>query len=196
MLAPPPVEFVVRNGLHLAYQSAGSGPPSIVYVGGSMAMSVQWEEPATAKGLRRMASFARLVTFDQQGMGYSDRMDLSAPPMLEDLVDDLHAVIEAAGVTDPVLFGTHNGGAVAVVYASRYPVRQLIVCNTWARLERADDYPIGLSDHTLDRMEERYRTEWGHGRISDEYASRRGDVPPRPVRARRRPATTSWSICS
>ena len=177
-LAPPPVEFVVRNGQHLAYQSAGSGPLSIVYVGGSMAMSVQWEEPATAKGLRRMASFARLVTFDQQGMGYSDRMDLSAPPMLDDLVDDLHAVIGAAGISDPVLFGTHNGGAVAAVYASRHPVRQLIVCNTWARLERADDYPIGLSSHTLDRMEERYRTEWGRGAISDDYASRRGDEPP------------------
>jgi class 3 adenylate cyclase len=125
-----------------------------------------------------MASFARLVTFDQQGMGYSDRMDLSAPPMLDDLVDDLHAVIGAAGVSDPVLFGTHNGGAVAAVYASAHPVRQLIVCNTWARLERAADYPIGLSSHTLDRMEERYRTEWGRGAISDDYASRRGDEPP------------------
>ena len=125
MLAPPPIEFVVRDGLHLAYQSAGCGPPSIVFVGGSMAMSVQWEEPATAKGLRRLASFARLVTYDQQGMGYSDRMDLSSPPTLDDLCRDLEAVIEAAGVTDPVLFGTHNGGAVAAVYAARHPVRQL-----------------------------------------------------------------------
>ena len=178
MLAPPRVEFVVRNGLHLAYQSAGSDPPTIVFVGGSMAMSVQWDQPATAKGLRRMASFARLVTYDQQGMGYSDRMDLSAPPVLEDLVADLEAIVDAAGVSDPILFGTHNGGAVAAVYATRHPVRQLILCNTWARLERADDFPIGLSDHVLDRMEDRYRTEWGAGRISDDYASRRGDEPP------------------
>jgi len=178
MLAPPRVEFVVRNGLHLAYQSAGSDPPTIVFVGGSMAMSVQWDQPATAKGLRRMASFARLVTYDQQGMGYSDRMDLSAPPVLEDLVADLEAIVEAAGVSDPILFGTHNGGAVAALYATRHPVRQLILCNTWARLERADDFPIGLSDRVLDRMEDRYRTEWGAGRISDDYASRRGDEPP------------------
>ena len=109
-----------------------------------MAMSVQWEEPATAKGLRRMASFARLVTYDQQGMGYSDRMDLSAPPGLEDLVADLEAVVEAAGVSDPVLFGTHNGGAVAAVYATRHPVRQLILCNTWARLERGRRFPHRL----------------------------------------------------
>jgi class 3 adenylate cyclase/pimeloyl-ACP methyl ester carboxylesterase len=178
MLTPPRIEFVVRNGLHIAYQSVGNGPPDIVYVAGSIAMSVQWELPASAKSLRRLASLARLVTFDQQGMGYSDRMDLSDPPTLEDLVADLEAVIEAAGVTDPILFGSHNGGAVAALYAVRHPVRQLILCNSWARLEQADDFPIGFSQRVLDRMAERYKKEWGAGRISDEYASRRGDEPP------------------
>ena len=178
MLEPPPIEFVVRDGLHVAHQSAGGAPPSIVYVGGSMAMSVQWEQPATAKGLRRLASFSRLVTYDQQGMGYSDRMDLSSPPTLYDLVSDLEAVIGATGVSDPILFGTHNGGAVAAVYAARHPVRQLILCNTWARLEEADDFTIGFGDRVLDRMEERYETEWGAGRISEMYASRRGDAAP------------------
>ena len=178
MLTPPRIEFVVRDGLHIAYQSVGIGPPDIVYVAGSIAMSVQWELPASAKSLRRLASLARLVTFDQQGMGYSDRMDLSDPPTLEDLVADLEAVIQAAGVTDPILFGTHNGGAVAALYAVRHPVRQLILCNSWARLEQADDFPIGFSQRVLDRMAERYKKEWGAGRISDEYASRRGDEPP------------------
>src|SRR5271154_5139475 len=100
MLAPPEVQFVVRDGLHIAYQTAGRGPLEMVFVGGSMAMSVQWEEPTTAKSLRRLASFARLVTYDQQGMGYSDRMDLSVPPTMEDLVADLEAVVAASGVTD------------------------------------------------------------------------------------------------
>jgi class 3 adenylate cyclase len=125
-----------------------------------------------------MSSFARLVTYDQQGMGHSDRMDLSAPPTLSDLVSDLEAVIESTGISDPVLFGTHNGGAVAVVYATRHPVRQLILCNTWARLEVADDFPIGFNAPVLDRMEERYEKEWGAGRISNMYASRRGDAAP------------------
>jgi class 3 adenylate cyclase/pimeloyl-ACP methyl ester carboxylesterase len=178
MLAPPPVEFVVRRGVHIAYQSAGSGPPDIVFVGGAMAMSVQWEQAATAKSLRRLASFARLITYDQQGMGFSDRMDLSAPPTMEDLVADLEAVVAAAGLSDPILFGTHNGGAVAALYAARHPVRQLVLCNTWARLEVADDFPIGLSEPRLDRLGQRYKEEWGGGRISDGYASRRGDATP------------------
>ncbi len=179
MLAPPPVEFAVRHGLHIAYQSAGRAPPEIVFVGGSVAMSVQWEQSATAKNLRRLASFARLITYDQRGMGFSDRMDVSAPPMIEDLVADLEAVVTAAGLSEPVLLGTHNGGAVAALYATRHPVRQLVLCNTWARLEVADDFPIGFSTRRLDRMAERYEAEWGAGQISGEYASRRGDEPPR-----------------
>ncbi len=173
MLAPPPIEFAEHDGLHIAFQRAGDGPFDLVFVAGAMAVSLRWEEAAAAKSLRRMASFAQLISYDQRGMGYSDRMDVSAPPVLEDLVADLEAVIDAAGVKDPVLFGTHNGGAIAALYAARHPVRQLVLCNTWARLERADDFPIGVPTHVLDAMAERYRTEWGAGEISNFYASDR-----------------------
>jgi class 3 adenylate cyclase/alpha-beta hydrolase superfamily lysophospholipase len=176
VIAPPPIQFAVRDGKHLAFQSAGGGP-DLVFVAGALAISLSWEQTAPARGLRRLASFSRLVTYDQQGMGYSDRMDLSSPPTLEDLVLDLEAVIEAAGVNDPILFGTHNGGAVAALYATRHPVRQLILCNTWAKLERSDDFPIGLPTWVLDLMAERYEKEWGDGQISDQYASRRGAEP-------------------
>lgn len=171
MLAAPPIEFARREGLHLAYQQAGEGPFDLVFVAGAVAISLRWEEPWPGRNLRRMASFARLITYDQQGMGYSDRMDLSSPPTIEDLVADLEAVMEAAGVRDPVLFGTHNGGAVAALYASRNAVRQLVLCNAWARLERDEEFPIGLPSHVLDVMAERYRSEWGGGEISNFYAS-------------------------
>ena len=52
MLDAPRIEFAVRDGTHLAYQVAGSGPPEIVFVGGSMATTLAWEDPATAKGFR------------------------------------------------------------------------------------------------------------------------------------------------
>jgi class 3 adenylate cyclase len=174
VLTPPPLEFVRRDGLHLAYQRAGEGPFDLIFVAGALAISLRWEEPGPGRALRRMASFGRLVTYDQRGMGYSDRMDLSSPPTIEDLVADLEAVVEAAGVRDdPVLFGTHNGGAVAALYASRHRVRQLVLCNAWARLERCDDFPIGLPSQILDVMAERYRSEWGGGEISNFYASER-----------------------
>ena len=178
MLAPPRIQFAVRNETHLAYQVGGQGPPDIVFVGGSMATTLGWDDPATAKGFRRLASFSRLVTYDQWGTGRSDRFNPSDAPNLTDLVRDLAAVIEAAGVTNPVLFGTHNGGAVAALYAAAHPVRQLILCNTWARLQVADDFPIGFSDRVLDRLEERYRTEWGQGSIYNQFAPRYDDAPP------------------
>jgi class 3 adenylate cyclase/pimeloyl-ACP methyl ester carboxylesterase len=179
MLAAPIIEFAQRDGTHLAYQSAGDGPLEIVYVAGSFATTLAWEEPAYSKGFRRLASFSRLVTYDQRGMGYSDPLNQSAVPTLDDLVADLAAVIEAAGVKAPVLFGTHNGGAVAAAYAASHPVPRLILCNTWARLSVADDYRIGYRDQILDELEERYRSEWGQGRIVDWFATPRVDMSPR-----------------
>ena len=124
-----------------------AGPPEIVFVGGSMATTLAWEDPATAKGFRRLASFARARRPTTSGVpGASDRFNRLDAPTLADLVRDLAAVIDAAGVTDPVLFGTHNGGAVAALYAALYPVRQLVLCNTWARLRTGRRLPDRFSD--------------------------------------------------
>ncbi len=169
MLAPPPTEWAVRDGIHLAYQVAGSGP-DLVFVAGSVSMSLAWDDARSSRALRRMASYSRLVTFDQRGMGFSDVFDSSSVPTVEDLMLDLEAVIAAAGVTDPVLFGMHNGAAVAAAYAATHPVRRLILCNGWARIGRADDYPIGLPDPILDRLGQQYEQEWGRGTITSSFA--------------------------
>jgi class 3 adenylate cyclase len=175
MLDPPAVEFARSGDAHLAYQTAGTGPPDIVYVSGSFAPTLQWDEPAPSRGFRRLASFSRLVTYDQRGMGYSDPIDPSAVPNVEDLVADLEAVVASAGVTDPILLGTHNGAAVAAVYTTRHPVQRLILCNAWARISVAPDYPIGFSDADLDLLEERYREDWGQGRITNYYSRPRSE---------------------
>jgi class 3 adenylate cyclase len=176
VLEPPPIRFARNGTANLAYQISGEGPPDLVFVGGSFATTVQWQEHAYARGFRRLASFSRLVTYDQRGMGYSDPIDPSAVPDVPDLVADLEAVMAAAGVHDPVLFGTHNGGAVAAAYAARHSVARLILCNTWARLKVADDYPIGFTDEVLAHLEERYREHWGEGRISNYWAHARPEL--------------------
>ncbi len=181
MLAPPRPEFARRDGLHLAYQVAGAGPPDLVFVGGSFATTMAWEEHAASRGFRRLASFSRFVTYDQRGMGYSDPLDLAHVPTLDDLVADLEVVLDAAGVQDPVLFGMHNGGAVAALYASRHGVQRLVLCNTWARLEHADDYPIGFPSEVLDELESRYRESWGEGRISSYWSRPRPEIENRRV---------------
>jgi class 3 adenylate cyclase len=176
MLHAPPVEFARSGDAHLAYQVAGSGPPDIVYVGGSFASTLQWDESAPSRAFRRLASFSRLITYDQRGMGYSDPVDPSAVPNVDDLATDLEAVVAAAGVTEPILLGTHNGAAVAAVYATRHPVLRLILCNGWARIPVAPDYPIGFANTVLDQFEERYREDWGQGRISNYFSTPRPEV--------------------
>ncbi len=179
MLEPPRIDFARSGDAHLAFQEAGTGPTDLVYIAGSFATTVQWQEHAYARGFRRLASFSRLVTYDQRGMGYSDPIDAAAVPTIADLVTDLQAVIGAAGVSDPVLFGTHNGGAVAAAYAARHPVQRLILCNTWARLKVAGDYPIGFNDEVLAHLESRYRKNWGEGRISNYWAHARPEIETR-----------------
>jgi pimeloyl-ACP methyl ester carboxylesterase len=75
VLAAPAIEFAENSGRHLAYQVAGTGPPDLVFVGGSFATTLAWDEHAPARGFRRLASFSRLITYDQIGMGYSDPIE-------------------------------------------------------------------------------------------------------------------------
>lgn len=172
MLEPPEIAITSQGETHLAYQVAGSGPPDVVFVAGAVAMTVAWEDTLSSRCLRRMSSFGRLVTYDQRGLGLSDRVAPDGTLTMDDLVADLEAVIDASGVEDPVLFGMHNGGAVAALYATRHPVRQLVLCNTWARLAKGEDFEIGFPERVLDRMQARYETEWGAGRIVADYADR------------------------
>lgn len=172
MFSPPEPAFTRQGGTHLAYQVAGTGPPDVVFVAGAVAMTLAWEDTLSSRSLRRMASFGRLVTYDQRGLGLSDRISPDGTPTMDDLVADLEAVIGVCGVADPVLFGMHNGGAVAALYATRHRVRKLILCNTWARLAEADDFEIGFPEWVLDHTQARYETEWGDGRMLNDYADR------------------------
>ena len=144
-----------------------------------MAMSVQWDQPATAKGLRRMASFARLVTYDQQGMGYSDRMDLSAPPVLEDLVADLEAVDRGGGShrPDPLRHAQRRGGRRPVRHpppgAPAHPVQHV-----GSPRRRPTTSPSASATASSTGWRSATGPNGAAGRISDEYASRRGDEPP------------------
>ena len=181
----------MRGDVHLAYQVAGSGPPDIVFVGGSMATTLAWEEHATAKGFRRLASFSRLVTYDQRGTGYSDRFDPSDAPTLDDLVGDLAAVIDAAGVTDPSSSARTTAARSPPSTPPRHPVRQLVLCNTWARLQVADDFPIGSATRSSTTSKSATGPSGGRGASQLLSSPRPDDRRPPGASSWRRPAATS-----
>src|SRR6476620_8514814 len=105
--------YADSSGVSIAYQVHGEGPLDLIFGPGFVShVELIWDEPTVAAFFRRLASFARLVIFDKRGQGLSDRV--GRPPTLEDSMDDLWAVMEAAGCRRPALFGISEGGPMAV----------------------------------------------------------------------------------
>ena len=82
MSVPPETRYARNGAIHLAYQVLGSGPPDLLMVGPGPNAHVDyaWMEPSLARFMRRLASFSRLVTYDNRGVGLSDPIPGSARP--------------------------------------------------------------------------------------------------------------------
>ena len=72
---------------------------------------------------RRLASFSRLILFDKRGTGLSDRVPVGELPTLEERMDDVRAVMSAAGCERAALFGMYDGATIAALFAATYPER-------------------------------------------------------------------------
>jgi pimeloyl-ACP methyl ester carboxylesterase len=147
--------------VHIAYQELGEGPIDLVFMSTWFShIDVQWEQPALARFLRRLASFSRLILFDKRGTGSSDPVSLPLRPTLEAWMADILAVMAAAGSARSALWGDSSGGMLAALFAATYPDRTaaLVLSHTIARGERAPDYPSGI----LDRISpEDIEATWG-----------------------------------
>ena len=130
------IRYAKSDGVHVAYQVVGDGPPDLVFVPGFVSnIEVQWELPDFSRFIQRLASFSRLVMFDKRGTGLSDRVPTSELPTLEERMDDVRAVMDAAGVTRAFLFGASEGGPLSVLFAATYPsrVEGLVLYGSYAR---------------------------------------------------------------
>jgi class 3 adenylate cyclase len=157
-----PTNYADSNGVKIAYQVHGEGPLDLVFVPGFVShVELYWDEPLIARFFRRLASFSRLVVFDKRGQGLSDR--LGRPPTLEDSMDDLRAVMEAAGCERPAIFGISEGGPMSMLFAATHPERvsSLVLYGTFARMSRSPDFPQGIPLSAFDRWSELVKQEWG-----------------------------------
>ena len=132
-----------RNGdVSIAYQVVGDGPIDLVHAPGSFShLEYAWEEPGYARYLRRLASFSRLILFDKRGTGLSDRsMGIAS---MEERMDDLRAVMDAAGSERAVLFGISESAPLSCLFAATYPERTaaLVLYAAYASEVRKPDYP-------------------------------------------------------
>ena len=110
----PNTRYAKSGNVHVAYQVFGNGDIDLVFFPGFVSnIEVYWEEPHFARWLRRLASFARVITFDKRGTGLSDRLDVL--PTMDERMDDARAVMDAAGSERAAIFGMSEGGSLAAV---------------------------------------------------------------------------------
>ena len=115
-------QYAKTGNLHIAYQVFGQGAIDLVCCPGFVShIEHYWEDPRMAHYLERLASFARVITFDKRGTGLSDR-ELDSPT-LEDRMDDIRAVMDAVDSKKAALYGFSEGGSMAVLFAATYPER-------------------------------------------------------------------------
>src|SRR5215475_15300552 len=121
-MMPPETRYARSGELRIAYQTIGEGEFDLVFVPGFVSnLDLAWEEPVMAHFFSCLANFSRLILFDKRGTGLSDR--IAGIATLEDRMDDVRAVMDAAGSERAALFGMSEGGPMSLLFAATYPQR-------------------------------------------------------------------------
>jgi class 3 adenylate cyclase len=121
-VSKPETRYAKADGFNIAYQVVGDGPRDLIVVPGFVShLELLWGDPDWTRGIERMASFARLILFDKRGTGLSDPTPVL--PTLEERVDDIRAVMDAAGSDQAALFGFSEGAAMSLLFAASEPDR-------------------------------------------------------------------------
>jgi class 3 adenylate cyclase len=163
--------YAKSGDLHIAYIVEGSGPMDLVWVPSWVSqVEYLWSEPSMAACLRRLTRFARVITFDRRGSGLSD--PFFGAPTLEEQMDDVQAVMDAAGAQRAALAGTLEGGPMAALFAATYPERTeaLILYATFARATWASDYDWAFTAEERAAHMAEYVAHWGEGRVASAVA--------------------------
>jgi pimeloyl-ACP methyl ester carboxylesterase/class 3 adenylate cyclase len=128
----PETRYARSGELNIAYQVLGDGSFDVVLVPGFIShLDLQWGVPIIHEFFERLASFSRLILFDKRGTGLSD--PVAGPAPLEERMDDLRAVMDAAGSERAAIVGISEGGPLAILFAASYPERvsSLALCGTF-----------------------------------------------------------------
>ena len=114
--------YAKSGDLHIAYTVQGDGPIDLVWIPPWVSqVEYLWSEPSLERVMARLNTFARVITFDRRGSGLSD--PLLGAPTLEDQMDDVLAVMDAAGSENAAICGTLEGGPMAALFAATFPDR-------------------------------------------------------------------------
>jgi pimeloyl-ACP methyl ester carboxylesterase len=174
----PPTRYAKSGHLNIAYQVVGDGPFDLVYVPGWISnIEMMWTEPHYARLLGRLASFSRLLLFDKRGTGLSDRVSNDQLPTLEQRMDDVRAVMDAAHSDRAALFGHSEGGSMSILFAATYPQRSIALAlyGSFAKRSWSDDYEWAPTLQQRLALADEIEEGWGDIDLNYYVPSRAGD---------------------
>jgi len=158
----------------------GDGDIPVVLVPGWVSNVDLYDDPTTlyAGVAERLSRHVRLIVWDKRGTGLSD--PVSHVPPIDERMDDLRAVLDAADVDFPALVGISEGGPMSLVFAATYPdrVRSLLLIGTTARFSQdLPDRPWGFSPDQIAAGYDDIENHWGEGALADLFFGPVADIP-------------------
>jgi class 3 adenylate cyclase len=142
-IAPAPTRYARNGEISLAYQVVGDGPTTLLLVTGwVLPVEAIWEDPAYVRFVERLASSFRVVLWDKRGTGLSDRVAVDRLPTLEERMDDIRAVLDAAGAERPAIAGLSEGAVLAALFGAAHPerTRALVLYGGWGATVGDESY--------------------------------------------------------
>jgi class 3 adenylate cyclase/pimeloyl-ACP methyl ester carboxylesterase len=156
--------YAWNGDVALAYQVVGAGRIDLVYLEGYAShVDLNWESPRLSAFLRGLAGHCRLIVTDRRGYGCSDRFAPREVPEIDITIDDLLAVLDAAGSKQAVVFATNFTGYLGAHFAASHPDRAigLVLESPLVATHRTPDIPWGLTDEWYERLIDDIRADWG-----------------------------------
>ena len=175
----PETRYARSGDIGIAYQEYGEGEIDLVVAFPFVShLDLIWDSPAQARFMQRLGSFARVIAFDRRGVGLSDPVD--RPTTLEERMDDVRAVMDAAGSERAALFGMSEGATMCMLHAAAHPERTsaLVLWGAMARSTEAPDYPWAPpKEALLESSEELASPYWGTGASIEIFSPSLADDP-------------------
>jgi class 3 adenylate cyclase len=170
----PETRYAQRaDGVSIGYQVVGGGVVTLVWCWGWIShLDLQWTDPGRARLFERLAAFCRVVIYDKPGTGVSD--PIAHVATIEERVDDVRVVMDAAGVEHAALLGDSEAGPVVAMFAATYPQRTdaLIIYGSIATGQPDDDELAayggrpGETAQLVARLQDAL-DHWGEGRSAE-----------------------------
>jgi pimeloyl-ACP methyl ester carboxylesterase/class 3 adenylate cyclase len=164
-VSQPETRYAQSGDVRIAYQVFGEAQRDLVIVPPFVShLELAWEHPPYERFMERLASFVRVVVFDKRGSGLSDPVDRQAT--FEQRMDDIRAVMDAAGCERAALLGMSEGAAMAALFAASHPARTeaiVLYGGTARALPDPPEYTEAISEEVWRAFIEGVREAWGDG---------------------------------